>query len=190
MVEAVNRRLLLSILSSLMISLPSVEAHRLDEYLQASRIALGTDRIEVEIDLAPGIDTAARVLGLVDLDGDGTVSAVEGEAYADLVRGALSLRLDGKVQSLKVLDAQFPAVQEMKDGTGMIRLRMGVVVPSLRPGRHRVEFTNGHQPELSVYLSNTLKPADDRIEVTRQRRDTLQRGLVVDFKLHKPRPAH
>jgi hypothetical protein len=65
---------------------------------------------------------------------------------------------------------------------------MGAMVPSLRPGRHRVEFTNGHQPELSVYLSNTLKPADDRIEVTRQRRDPLQRGLVVDFKLHKALP--
>jgi len=33
-------------------------AHRVDEYLQATRLSIDLDRVEVEINLTPGIDLA------------------------------------------------------------------------------------------------------------------------------------
>jgi hypothetical protein len=38
-------------------------------------------------------------------------------------------------------------------------------------------------PELGVYLANALIPTTDAIKITGQRRDALQRGLQVDFRV-------
>ena len=37
-------------------------AHRLDEYLQATRISVATNRIDLSIDLTPGVAVAAAVM--------------------------------------------------------------------------------------------------------------------------------
>ena len=55
----------------------SASAHRLDEYLQATTIALERDRLVLQLRLTPGVAVAARVLASLDTNGDGTVS--EGE---------------------------------------------------------------------------------------------------------------
>ena len=49
-------------LSAVLLLLPAVAlAHRLDEYLQATRLSLALDRVVLKIDLTPGVDVAARV---------------------------------------------------------------------------------------------------------------------------------
>jgi hypothetical protein len=44
-------------------------------------------------------------------------------------------------------------------------------------------FRNVHRSEIGVYLVNALVPADDRIEITGQRRDGLQHELTIDFRV-------
>ena len=61
---------------------PAADAHRLDEYLQATRIALSPDRIRLEIDLTPGVIVAPSVLDAIDADRDMHISAAEADAYA------------------------------------------------------------------------------------------------------------
>ena len=39
-----------------------IAAHRLDEYLQAARIAVDVDRVGVELDLTPGVAIAPSVM--------------------------------------------------------------------------------------------------------------------------------
>ena len=46
-------------------------AHRLDEYLQATRISITTNRIDLTFELTPGVAIAAQVLELIDSDRDG-----------------------------------------------------------------------------------------------------------------------
>ena len=57
-------------------------AHRLDEYLQATRVSVATNRINLSIDLTPGVTVADQVLAVIDKNVDGQVSKDEGNDYA------------------------------------------------------------------------------------------------------------
>jgi hypothetical protein len=61
-------------------------AHRLDEYLQTTRLALAPDGVVVALDLTPGGDVVSGVLAPIDCDGDRRLSSVEGRSYAGSAR--------------------------------------------------------------------------------------------------------
>src|SRR5690348_9557215 len=67
------------------VAVATVSAHRRDEYLQAARLDIASDRIEVQLDLTPGIALADRVVWEIDGDHDGVVSDAEARAYANAV---------------------------------------------------------------------------------------------------------
>ena len=60
-------------------------AHRRDEYLQAARLAIDPDRVELALDLTPGIAVADLVLSEIDVDRNGLISVAEARAYSDRV---------------------------------------------------------------------------------------------------------
>ena len=49
----------------------AVSAHRRDEYLQAARLAVEPDRVELELDVTPGIAVADATIADLDRDRDG-----------------------------------------------------------------------------------------------------------------------
>ena len=174
--------LLIALLGWMLAGQPAAEAHRLDECLQAARIAVEENRVDVELDLTPGAETAAKLLALIDLDRDGRISVLEGEAYSDLVVAALTLKVDGRRTRLALAGTgEFPSPDEIKAGVGMIRLSLSAERPTFRVGKHRLFFCNRHQPDLSVYLVNALVPSSKRIEVTHQERDPSQREFQLEF---------
>src|SRR5271170_8138010 len=73
----------------------AISAHRLDQYLQATIISVGTDRAEVSMRLVPGVAVAATVLADIDTNRDGGISDAERQAYAKRVLGDVSLSVDG-----------------------------------------------------------------------------------------------
>ena len=157
------------------------QAHRLDEYLQATRIGIEPDRIEVEIDLTPGVAVAARVFWLIDSDRDGKISDTEARAYARRVLGATKLQLDGHDRPLQLIDVIVPPPDAMAEGLGSIRVRALASAPILLPGAHHLGFQNAHEAGLSVYLVNALLPTNPGIQVMKQTRDELQRDYQLDF---------
>jgi nickel/cobalt transporter (NicO) family protein len=158
-------------------------AHRLDEYLQASRLSVDRDGVTLEIDLTPGVSVAPQVLALLDTNRDGQLSVTEGAAYANQVLNSVSLSIDGKPVVLILTGEQFPQLNEMTLGTGMIRLRANAKIPEVAAGRHQVFYRNSHQPEMSVYLANALVPSDNQIEISGQSRDYAQHELIVDYRV-------
>src|SRR6187455_955501 len=78
----------------------TADAHRLDEYLQASQISIESGRIIVEINLTPGAAVADGVIAEIDRDADGELSLSESAAYAGVVVRSLSLEVDGGQQPL------------------------------------------------------------------------------------------
>jgi len=158
-------------------------AHRLDEYLQASRLSVDRDGVSLEIDLTPGVSVAPQVLALIDTNADGQLSADEGEAYAHQVLNSVELSIDGQPLALILTAEQFPQLREMTLGTGMIRLRASARIPEVSAGRHQVFYRNLHQPEISVYLANALVPSDNQIEISGQNRDYAQHELTVDYSV-------
>jgi nickel/cobalt transporter (NicO) family protein len=160
-------------------------AHRLDEYLQATRIALARDHIDVEIDVTPGALIAGNITSRLDLDADGHISPLEAEAYGQAVLRDVQLDLDGVPLLLTLTRVEVPPVGEMSDGVGTIQIRATGHIAPIAPGRRSVFFVNNHRPDGSVYLANALVSADSGIDVVAQTRDVRQRQIRVDYEVRK-----
>jgi hypothetical protein len=163
------------------VGIGELSAHRRDEYLQAARLAIDPERVQIELDLTPGIALAEAILTDIDLDRDGSLSAEEQRAYASAVLGALELEGDGRPLRMQPGACSFPDAEAIRRGEGTIRLQSAATFPRLSIGAHRLSFRNGHHPDRSVYLANALVPASDRVAVTAQRRDVAQRQLTIDY---------
>lgn len=158
-------------------------AHRLDEYLQATRIAVATNRLTLTFELTPGVMVAGQLLEIIDQDRDGRVSDAEGSAYAQQFLKDLCLGLDGKAMQLSSTAVSFPSAREMKDGTGVIHIRATSPVGPLGAGGHALTVTNRHLPAISVYLVNALRSKEPAVEIGQQTRDELQKEYRLEFRV-------
>jgi hypothetical protein len=156
-------------------------AHRLDEYLQATRLSIDIDRVSLEIDLTAGVSMARQVIAWIDTNHDGRISDAEGHAYAQQMLGAVVVSVDGRAAPISLIDSRFPDARDMTTGIGAIRLRATANFIPAASGRHQLSYFNGHQPETSVYLVNALVPEDSRIQIASQRRDPAQHRLTLDY---------
>ena len=161
----------------------SAPAHRLDEYLQAIRIGVTTNRVEVAVDLTPGVAVAERVLAVIDKDGDGRVGEGERAAYARRFFNDLKVQLDGTAITLTPGSPVFPATEELRTGLGVIRLRAATPIGALAAGNHILTLTNHHLPAISVFLVNALRPADRSVEIQRQTRNQVQTEYRLEFSV-------
>jgi hypothetical protein len=164
-------------------------AHRLDEYLQATRLSLDIGRVGLEIDLTAGVSIASEVLAWIDTNGDGRISDTEGEAYARQMLRSVVLSVDDRPAPIGLIESHFPPVQDMRLGVGTIRVRATAKMAAAGVGRHSVSYSNTHRSERSVYLVNALVPADSRIRIAGQRRDSAQHGLRLDYQVMASAPS-
>src|SRR5689334_22698448 len=101
----------------------SVDAHRLDEYLQATIISVEKNRIEAQINLVPGVLVFPIVFSQIDTDADGMISAAEESAYVQRVLHDLFLSVDGKRLSLQLMSATFAKKEVLQEGLGEIQIK-------------------------------------------------------------------
>lgn len=165
----------------------TASAHRLDEYLQATRVAVATNRIDVSIDLTPGVAVVTNVLAEIDANRDAQLSQSERQAYAGRLLNDLRGDLDGQHLKLTLVDATFPTLPEMKEGLGIIRVKASATIDALPPGSHTFTLTNRHLPKISVYLVNALVPKDRGIQIKKQTRDELQKDYRLTFTVSSTR---
>lgn len=161
-----------------------VSAHRLDEYLHASRIDLQPAGLMLELDLTPGAAVAESVIAAIDGNRDGAVSDAEQRDYAQGFVRALKINVDGEPIELHTVSARFPAVEAFRQGEGTIALRATGTHAELQPGPHQLHFRNENTNEKAVYLANALIPSSSRVSVTGQRRDGRQQELTIDYLVH------
>ncbi len=169
------------ILLLLLLNVWPAKAHRLDEYLQAIRVAVTTNSVELSIDLTPGVAVLPQVIAVVDADADGWISEAERDAYAKEFVKDLRAGLDNRSLHLSLTSAEFPALHEMKGGLGVIRIKATAPTGHLTNGPHSVTLTNAHLPAISVHLVNALVPRHPTIQITGQFRDELQKGYRLNF---------
>ena len=156
-------------------------AHRVDEYLQATRIAVEIDRVDLEIDLTPGMTVASKVSGWIDTNRDGEVSQVEADAYAREILRSVALSVDGGRVPITLVEIHVPELRDMSLGTGTIVVRATAKMSPKGAGHHQVAYANTHRSDASVYLVNALVPADSRIQIAGQHRDSAQHGLTFEY---------
>lgn len=164
-------------------------AHRLDEYLQASRVSLERDGILLEVDLTPGANIASGIIPLLDRDGDGVVSPTEARAYGQAVLMDLVLEFDGRPAEAMLSRVEVSSLGEIRDGLGTIRLRAAASTGVVLAGTHRLYFRNDHHPGASVYMVNALVPDAAGINVVTQTRDPRQRAVTIEYTVGHQWPA-
>jgi hypothetical protein len=168
------------LLGLLALALPAA-AHRVDEYLQATRIEVAPDRIELDLALTPGIQVAPMLLAAVDTDRNGAISAAESSAYGAAVLDDVVLELDGRRLAPQLAAVGFPSLEDLRSGTGVIRIAARAPVGEVAPGRHRAFFRNQHRSDCGVYLVNALVPRTPGVAIESQDRDMEQRSTRLEF---------
>ena len=163
------------------VAVSDVSAHRQDEYLQAARIAVEPGRVQLALDLTPGIAVADAIIADVDRDRDGSLSAHEKQVYVDSVLGAIELEIDGRARRMTLLTFSCPDLDALRQGEAAIHVESAVVVARQSNGAHQLVYRNMHRRDLSVYLANALAPPSDQIAVAAQRRDAAQHDLTIDY---------
>jgi hypothetical protein len=170
-------------LALFIVAVAEVSAHRMDEYLQAARVGIGPDRVQIELGLTLGIALADSILAEIDRNRDGSLSPEEQRVYGRLVLSALELEVDGTRVPLQLSASTFPETDAVRRGEGTIRLHTTATLPRLSSGLHQLLFRNRHHRDRSVYLANALVPESNQVAVTAQRRDGEQTELTIDYLL-------
>lgn len=187
MVEAVTRTLCRLPLLLALLALPSnVFAHRDDQYLQATIVAIEPDGVRLQINMTPGIAVAEQVIALID--SDGAISRNEAPAYAELLKRDLTLRIDGRNLESKLTASEFVPPAELRTGSGIIQVEFAAIFGPLAAGPHRLTFENRHLTKMSVYLINAAKPKFTAVRITSQKRNQNQSAGEIEFTLYPFRP--
>jgi hypothetical protein len=162
--------------------LPAVSsAHRLDEYLQAARVAVTRNRIAIEFHLTPGVSVAADIIALIDRDGTGSITSREASAYGKTVLAETVLVVDGRAVPLALTEVHVPEIAAMRAGMGAIRIDASAAVAIRTTGPHHLSLRNNHRPDVSVYLVNALIPDMRAVVIVGQRRDVRQREFHLEY---------
>jgi len=161
-------------------------AHRLDEYLQATIVAIEPDRIRLQINLTPGVTVSGQVLSLIDRDRDGVISTNEAVAYSDLIKHELIVRLDDRDLAVKLASSYFPGCDELQTGWGFVQLEFSSTLGRLPAGAHGLTIENRHLPKVSAYLINAAMPQSASIQITKQIRNENQSTGEIQFT-YQPR---
>jgi len=178
-----------AVMGAWLATVPLASAHRVDEYLQATRLSIDIERVDLEIDLTAGVAVASKVFAWIDTNRDGEISSAEGDAYAREMLRSVVLKVDGWPAPITLVETSFPQFRDMSLGVGTIRLRATARIPAAAAGRHQVSFLNMHRPESSVYLVNALVPANPRLQFGDQRRDIAQHGLTMEYRVIADAPS-
>jgi hypothetical protein len=169
-----------SAIALLLLSTTLAPAHRLDEYLQGTILSVARDRLDAEITLTPGVAVFPALIAAIDRDGDGVISQAEQHAYAEWVLRDLSLSIDGRTLQPHLKSAEFPAIGEMKEGRGEIRIEIRADLPH-GGARRKLVFENHHQSKIAAYQVNVLVPRDPDIRIVSQNRNYSQSFYELDF---------
>jgi hypothetical protein len=165
--------------AAILLAIPG-SAHRLDEYLQATLIAVEKDRVEFEVRLAPGVAVLPLVLAGIDTNGDGVISESEQRVYGEQVLRDITVMVDGARLRPTMVSRTFPAIGDMKEGLGEIRFEFRADLPHNGPHR-KLTFENHHQSRIAAYLVNCLVPGDPDIRIGTQNRNESQSRYELDY---------
>ena len=186
MAEAVTRTLF-SLLLALLVLPAAAFAHRDDQYLQATLVAIEPNGVRLQINLTPGVAVAGQVIAVIDRDRDGAISQNEAAAYAESLRRDLTLRMDGRKLELKLTASEFVEPAELRTGSGTMQMEFSAISGPLAAGPHRFTLENRHLTTISVYLINAAQPRFATVQITGQKRNPNQSAGEIEFTFQPSR---
>jgi hypothetical protein len=131
-----------------------VQAHPLDEVVQAAYVTLAPGEVQLDLEIQPGSLVAPGVARAVDANGDGRISEAEARAFAERVLAAASLTLDGVKAPFRLQGVKAPAYAGLVQGD-ILRI-YAVASTRMRPGPVTLHFANGYAPVKSQCQANVF----------------------------------
>ena len=135
-----SRRTALLLLATMAVAFGAgVSAHRLDEFLQAARIAVERDRVQLEMNLTPGI-AGRRWRDPRDRRGSGTACCLRRSSRHTPTGCSVPshFSVDDSPRSTGAGGVRrFPDVAALRAGDAAITIRSEAAVPRLSDGPHR-----------------------------------------------------
>ena len=177
------------VVAAVFVAAAQTSAHRLDELLQAARIGIAGDRVDLELDLTPGAAVSDRMIAEIDRDGDGSFSNDEQRSFVDRVFTQIKMTADGARLRVTPRSFTFPAAAAFRAGDGVIAIRAAAPMPASSQGAHHLAFQNDYGHDISVYLANALVPETNRVAVTGQERDGVQSRLIIAYDVRDRQPT-
>jgi len=167
---------------------PQAIAHPLDEFYQSTFITLFPNRITMQVELYTGALIAPQILLMIDKNQDDEISQAEEEAYVNLFLKDVTFEIDGARTPLTAANLEFPTPLDLKAGVGVIRFRLYTDLPPDHRGDHQFFYYNQHQPDISVYMVNALRDAENWVDIKNQDRDIFQASLRLDYTIKPDAP--
>ncbi len=160
----------------------TARAHRIDEYLQATTIALQHDRATISMRLIPGVRIAPSVIANIDTNHDGAFSESEMHAYGDRLLTDLSVMVDGQAAKAHLDAWNFPQPSQLREGLGEILIQYHLDLPSTGSSNRSLMLANHHLSASSVYLVNAEVPQDYDLRIVRQKRNEQQSVYELEYQ--------
>ena len=181
-------RSILGLLAGLCVGAMPLRAHRLDELLQSTLVAIEPDAIRVELHLNPGVSLVDPWIAVLDGDRDGMISKDEAITYAHQLGTDVTVQLDGRELLKEPILSGLPELGDLRAGWGILHIEFRVRCGRIGSGAHHLTLANHHWTNRSVYLVNAVKPVSTRVQITGQFRDETQRNADIAFTVD-PEPG-
>jgi hypothetical protein len=127
------------------------------------------------------VAVAEQVITEIDRACDGAISKNQAAGYAELLKRDLTLRLDGRKLELKLTASEFVPTEELRTGSGIIRMEFSAIFGPVAAGPHSLTLENRHLTAISVYLINAAQPRFATVQITRQKRNENQSTGEIEF---------
>lgn len=147
-------------------------AHLLDELLVQLYLTPTASGVSIEVQLTPGELVSASFAELVDIDGDGVLSAADQAHHIEAFLGALEVRFGGVVVEPRTVSVNYPDLEALASGAGSITLLLEAAASTAGIAEQHVEVTSGYAPMPTVVQSNVTLSADSPVEVI-----SIERGV-------------
>ena len=158
-------------------------AHPIDEVVQGAYLTLAPGLVQLEFDLAPGVEVAASVVAALDADGSGDATEAEAQAFGEALLALLTVTLDGEAVAWTLDEVTFTSLPMLASGNDVLKVTATAPRPDAE-GTHELAFENRYDPAKSRVMANVfLRPGEDWAwTVTSQERSDDGRRYVVAFQ--------
>lgn len=187
--QLLHLSLLFGLLSFWGVTAPQAKAHPLDEFYQATFIAVGPNRVSLTVELYAGVLIAPKVIELIDKNLDDVISEEEAEGYAQLFLDDLTFEVSSTPEKLYIANVEISTPLDLRAGVGVVHFDLYADLPAAHRGENEFFYENNHYPDSGVYLVNALSDDPQWVQIQKQERDVFQKSLRVSYTIDPEAPV-
>ncbi|WP_159590795.1 DUF1007 family protein [Chelativorans xinjiangense] len=128
-----------------LVALPVAAAAHPHSYTdQQVQLSVGLEVADVSVVIVPSTGDGAAIFSHIDLDGDGTASNEEAQAFGADVLATAELTVDGRAFAFTEADVTIPSADEAAKGAGAIVIKASTPISLSEAEAHQVDFGIGY----------------------------------------------